>query len=67
MHECLSPGMQDGKETNLGSQVLCVSSDRAQGVGSGREEQVVDDGFVLIRDGGDLFRESEDEVEIRDG
>ena len=64
VNQGLTPGMQDGEEANFGSQVFRVSADRAQGVGGGSEEQVVNECLILIRDGGDFLRESEDDVKV---
>jgi hypothetical protein len=38
MHQLLSPGVQDGKESDLGSQVLGIGSDGAQSLSGGGEE-----------------------------
>jgi len=64
-HQVLAPGMQHGEEADLGTQVLGIGRDGAQGIGCGSKEQVVDDSLVLISDRGDLLRECEDDVEVR--
>ena len=43
---------------------LGVGGDRAQGFGGGVKQDVVDHGFILVRDGGDLLGHREDHVEI---
>jgi hypothetical protein len=42
MQQVLAPGVQDGDETDLGTQVLRVGGDGAQGLGGGMEQDVVD-------------------------
>ena len=66
MLQSLAPGMQHGDEADLSAQVLGIHGDGAQGLGSGAEQDVVDDGLVLIGDGGDLLRQGEDDVEVFD-
>ncbi len=65
MYECLSPGMQDSEEADLGPQVLRVGSNRTQGIGGGSEEKVIDGWLVLICDCGDFLRKGEDNVKVR--
>jgi hypothetical protein len=65
MLKILTPGMQDGEESDLGAQVLGVRADRSQGLGRRLEEQVVDQGFVLQGERCDFLGQGEDDVEIR--
>ena len=51
-----SPGMQHGSEPDAGAEVLGVSRDGDQGLGGGLEQQVIDDGLVVIGDVGDRPR-----------
>ena len=44
-----------------------IGSDGEQRLGGGAEENAVDDALVLVGDGGNLFGEGEDDVEIPDG
>ena len=67
MQQILAPGMQNGDETDLGTQVLWIGGDRAQGLGGGMKQEVVDHGLVLVRDRGDLLGQREDHVEILNG
>src|SRR5215213_9499913 len=64
--QVLSPGMKHGEEADLCSQVLRVRGNGRQGFGRGAEEDVVDHSLVLVRNGGDLFRDGEHNVKIRD-
>ena len=66
MHQSLAPGVQHGDEADLGAQVLGIGGDRAQGLGGGAEQDVVDDGLVLVGDRRDLLRHGEDDVEVLD-
>ena len=51
-----SPGMQHGSEADAGAEVLGVGGDGDQGLGGGFEQQVIDDGLVVIGDVGDRPR-----------
>ena len=66
MQQVLTPGMQDGDEADLGTQMLRLRRDRAQGLGGGVEQDVVDHGLVLVGDRGDRLGQREDDVEILD-
>src|SRR5215467_10675781 len=59
-----SPAVQHGEEADFSPEVLGIGSDGAQGFGGGTEEEAVDRLFVLIGEGGNLFRHREDDVEI---
>ena len=65
--ECRSPGVEHGGEPDAGAEVLGVGGDGDQGLGGGFEQQVIDDGLVLIGDVGDRPRQGEDDMEIRHG
>ena len=60
------PGVEHGRESNAGAEVLGVGGDREQRLGGRPEQQVVDDRLVLVGDWGDLGRQREDDVEIAD-
>ena len=64
MKEILTPSVQHGKEAEFSAQMLGISSDEAQGLGRGPEEDAIDHPFVLVGDGGNLFRYSEDHVKV---
>jgi hypothetical protein len=66
VQQVLAPRVQDRDEADLGAQVLGVRSDRAQRLGGGAEQQVVDHRLVLVGDGGDLLRQGEHDMEILD-
>ena len=63
-HQVLSPGMEHGEEANFGAEMFGVGGNGAQGVRSGPKENVVHHFLVLVSDGGNLFRESKDDMEI---
>jgi len=65
--QVLSPTVQHGEETDLRAQVLGIGGDRAQSLRRSTEENVVDQFFVLINDGGDFFRHGEHDVKIFTG
>src|SRR5262249_32188250 len=60
----LPPCMEHDEETNLGAQVLRISGDFQQGLGSCAKEQVVNDSFVLQSQKAELFRQGEHDMEI---
>ena len=60
----LSPTMEYGKEADLSSEMFGISSDGGQGLSCGAKQNVVDDLFVLVSDGSDLFGDGEDDMEI---
>ncbi|MGA8100538.1 MAG: hypothetical protein WB869_00195 [Candidatus Acidiferrales bacterium] len=47
MQKVLAPGMQHTQEADLGAEMFCVSRDFQQRGGTGAEQQVVDDLFVV--------------------
>src|SRR6266699_3811463 len=59
--------MQDRKEADVGRQVARISGYLEQGLGTGAEQEVIENFFVLQRQWGELVRESEDNVDIGDG
>src|SRR5438128_3409772 len=59
--------MQDGKEADVSPQVARISGNLLQGLGTGAEQEVIEDLLVLQRQWGELVRESEDNMDIGDG
>jgi hypothetical protein len=59
--------VQHGGEPDARPEVLGVGGDGDQGLGSGLEQQIIDDRLVLIGDVGDRGRQGEDDMEIRHG
>jgi hypothetical protein len=64
VQEILSPSVQHGEKADLRAEVLTIARDGQQGFGGGTEEDAVNDLRVIERDGGDLFRDRENHVEI---
>jgi hypothetical protein len=62
MGERRTPGVEDGGESDAGAQMLRVGGDRGQRVGRGPEQEVVDDGLVVERDGADRRWKGENDV-----
>jgi hypothetical protein len=62
--QVLSPTVKYGEKTDLGAQMLGIGSDGRQGLGSGSEEYAVDEIFVLVSDGSNLFGNREDDMKI---
>src|SRR5215831_11697133 len=65
--QVLSPTVKDGEKTDFRAEVFGISGDGAQGLGRGTKENAVDHLFVLIGEGGNLFRQGEDDVEYSTG
>ena len=61
----LPPGVQYGEETDLSPQVAGIGGDDLQGFGSGLKKKAIDDSFVLVGDGGNLFRQGEHHMKVR--
>jgi hypothetical protein len=59
-----APAVQHGGDANAGAEVLWVGCDRHQGLGRDLEQQVVDDGLVLVGDIGDRTRQREHNMEV---
>jgi hypothetical protein len=64
MEQVLPPGVQHGDEADLGPQMGGIGRDDPQGVRRGPEEDAVDPRLVLVRDGRNRLRHSEDDVEV---
>src|ERR1700730_821923 len=60
-----APGVEHGEKANAGAEVFGVSRNGEHGLGRGLEQDVVDQGLVLVGDVGDLSRQREHDVEIR--
>ena len=56
--------MEDGGDADAGAEVLGIGRDCEHGLGRGLEQQVVDDGLVLVGDIGDRCRQREHDVEV---
>ncbi len=61
-----APGMQHGGEPQACPEVFGIGPDGEQGLGGGFEQEVVDNGLVLIGEVADLSRHREHNVEVRD-
>ena len=62
--QVLSPTMEYRKEADFGPQMFGIGSDGGQGLGHGLKQNAVDDLFVLVSDGSDLFGDGEDDMKI---
>ena len=62
--QALSPTVKYGEKADLGAQMFGIGSDGGQGLGRGSEQNAVDEIFVLVSDGSDLFGNGEDDMEI---
>jgi hypothetical protein len=63
---CRAPAVEYCGGANARAEVLRIGGDREQRLGGRAEQQVVDDGLVLISNRGDLGRQCEDHVKIAD-
>ena len=57
-----APGVEHGGEADARAEMLRVGGDGGQRLGGGLEQEVVDGGLVLERDGADRRRQGEDDV-----
>jgi len=57
--------MENRGDADAGAEVLGVGGDRGQGLGRGLEQQVIDDGLVLVGDIGDGRRQCEHDMIVR--
>src|SRR5208283_611287 len=64
MQQVLSPRMSHTEEADLRSQMLRIGGDPAQRLRRRTEQDIVDHGLVLERDGGDQIRHGEHDVEV---
>ena len=62
--QVLSPTVKDSEKADLSAQMLGIGSDGGQGLGRGSEEHAVDEIFVLVSDGSNLFGNREDDMKI---
>jgi hypothetical protein len=65
--EVVAPGVQHGEDARLGPEMPWVTSELEQGIGSGAEEQSVDQLRSQQRDGIHGVRERKDHMEVIDG
>lgn len=65
--QILTPSVQHGEEADGGAEVSGVSSDGEQSFGSGLKQNGVNPSRVLKRQAADLLRQSEHDVEVRNG
>lgn len=56
--------MQDSNKANLGPQMLGIGGDRAQGLGGGMKQEIVDHGLVLVRNRRHDLGQCKDDMEI---
>ncbi len=64
LEQILPPGVQHGEKADLCPQTFGIGRDGGQGLGRGSEQNAVDETFVLVSNGRDLFGEREDDMKI---
>jgi hypothetical protein len=64
VQQVLSPAVQHAEETDLCAQMRRIGGDGAQRLRRCPEQDIVDHGLVLERDGGDQIRHGEHDVEV---
>jgi hypothetical protein len=62
----LSPGVQKSEASDLGAEMLRVSGERQEGLGSGAKQDPVDGAAILECQRGELVRKRENDVEVLD-
>ena len=66
MNQLLAPGVEDGEEADLGTEVFGIGGDGAECGGRGLEQQVVNHRLVLQGQAGHSLGQGEDDVKIDD-
>jgi hypothetical protein len=61
-----APGVEYRGEADLDAEVLGIGRNRAHRLRGSLEQEIVDDGLVLVGDGGNPRRQREYDVEARD-
>ena len=64
MQQILPPRVQDRDEADFGTEMSGVGRDRAQRLGAGAKQHVVEHAFVLVRESRDGFGKREDDMEV---
>jgi len=59
--------MEHGEETDFGAEMAGIAGDFEQGLGTGAEQQVIEDLLVLQGQRGEATRKGEDDMDIRGG
>ncbi len=67
MLQSLVPSVEHAEEADLGSQVAWIASDLQQSCSAGVKQQVIDQPFILQREGSEFPWQSEDDVHIAGG
>ena len=65
MGHCRAPGVENRGDADARAEVLGVGRDGEHGLGRGLEQQVIDDGLVVVGDVGDRRRQREHDVDSR--
>ena len=65
--ERLAPGMQDGEESEAGTEMLRVVGDLLKRTGRAAEQEIVDEARVLKRERREQLRHREDHVRVGHG
>lgn len=66
MMESLSPGVQDGEKSALGSQAFRIEGNLEEGFGHGTEMQSIDQSLILQGQGSHDWRQGEHHLVVRD-
>ena len=61
-----APGVEHRGEADLDAEAPGIGRNRAHGLRGSLEQEIVDDGLVLVGDGGNPRRQRENDVEVRD-
>lgn len=67
MVKVLSPSVEHAKKPDVGTQMFRVAGEFEQGRCTDSEQQIVKPSLVLQDESGELVRQGEDDVKVRDG
>ena len=65
MGQRLAPSVQDRRQADFGAEVFRVAGNGCEGLDRCFEQHGIDDGLVLVGDGGDGLRQREHDMEVK--
>ena len=66
LREGLAPRVEDRGDPDRPAEMTRIAPEREQRVGRGAEEQPIEHAWIALREGIEIVRQGEDDVEVRD-